>query len=211
MNSGITSFLSVIVLNEYENFVTSVVCYKDNIMEQNHENEVQSEENTRFGTEEDTSAFVQGMKNKNTSRKTASDLKLIQSYFLSLGEIRDVEDIPPADLNLSLARFFLNVRKSDGGEYEPDSLKGFQSSLARHLTDKNYDSNILIDKLFSHSRDVLCAKRKELKSKGKGNKPNKAEGLTIEDITLLYNKGQFGTGTALCLKISKKFTPFLRT
>lgn len=56
-----------------------------------------------------------------------------------------------------------------------------------------YEENMLIDIQLKHSRDVLDAKQKELKSKGKDNKPNKAEGFTAEKVYFLYSKGQFGT------------------
>lgn len=45
---------------------------------------------------------------------------------------------------------------------------------------------------FSHTRRVLEAKRKSLKSLGKGNKPNRAEALTSEEISILREKGIIG-------------------
>jgi hypothetical protein len=49
------------------------------------------------------------------------------------------------------------------------------------------------DPEFSHTRRVLEAKRKSLKSLGKGNKPNRAEALSSEEISLLREKGIIGT------------------
>ncbi|KAJ8305211.1 hypothetical protein KUTeg_017241 [Tegillarca granosa] len=51
----------------------------------------------------------------------------------------------------------------------------------------------LNDHKFQHSRDVLSAKRKHLKTLGKGNKPYKADELTSEEIDMLYSSGCLGT------------------
>ena len=41
-------------------------------------------ENVRFATNDDTAGFINQMKNRNTSRKTEYDLKLIKNYLESL-------------------------------------------------------------------------------------------------------------------------------
>ena len=142
----------------------------------------------------DTFEFVESMKNKNTVRKTKGDLKKFEEYLRSLNESRAVHEIEPSNLDSYMARFFLSAKRSDGREYEPDSLKSFQSSIHRYLVDKNSNMNPLEDVAFKHSRDVLTSKRKLLKQQGKGNKGNKAEVLTKEDIDVLYGKNLLGTG-----------------
>ncbi|XP_076075713.1 uncharacterized protein KIAA1958-like [Mytilus galloprovincialis] len=49
------------------------------------------------------------------------------------------------------------------------------------------------DPEFAHSRRVLETKKKSLKSMGKGNKPNKADSLTGDEIAILRGKGIIGT------------------
>jgi hypothetical protein len=44
--------------------------------------------NARYATNDDTFGFINQMKNRNTSRKTEHDMKLIKNYFASIGEIR---------------------------------------------------------------------------------------------------------------------------
>lgn len=41
-------------------------------------------------------------------------------------------------------------------------------------------------------RDVLAAKRKELKAKGKGNRPNAADRLEEDQVELLWQSGVLG-------------------
>jgi hypothetical protein len=55
--------------------------------------------NARYGTNDDNAGFINQMKNRNTSRNTEYDLKLIKNYFASIEEIRNVDGIPPVELN----------------------------------------------------------------------------------------------------------------
>jgi glycogen synthase len=86
------------------------------------------------------------------------------------------------------------VRKRDGTEYEPDTLTGIQNSIDCHL--KNLKSKVdkKKDEQFTHSRKVLEAKRKQLKSQGKGNKKNRAESLDADETKALYEKQLLGAG-----------------
>ena len=62
-----------------------------------------------------------------------------------------------------------------------------------YLCENNYKFSISRDKEFTNSRATLKAKRSELKSIGKGNKPNAAEELTERREELLFEKGVIGT------------------
>ena len=147
-------------------------------------------------TENDTLAFVESMKNKNTKSKTTSDLKNFKEWMRNenLNEDRNLEDIPPRELDMYLARFFLTVRKQDKEEYEPDTLKSFQSSFLRYLAEKGYASNILKDDCFKHSRDVLMSKRKALKQKGLGNKVRRADAFTDDEMERFKQMKLLGKG-----------------
>lgn len=81
-----------------------------------------------------------------------------------------------------LASFFLSVRRPDGSGYEPKTLRGFLGSFARHLRENGYQHNIVESHPFSHAREVLMSKRKQLKSQGKGNRNRKAESLARDDF-----------------------------
>jgi len=64
--------------------------------------------------------------------------------------------------------------EADGGEYEPDSLTSFRSSIQCFLTQQQYKYPLIDSREFSRHREVLKAKRKGLKSKGSGRKTNAA-------------------------------------
>ena len=51
------------------------------------------------------------------------------------------------------------------------------------------------DAEFEQARKALQSKQKDLKQKGKGNKPNASVALTEEEIKLLYDKELLGTST----------------
>ena len=145
-------------------------------------------------TPTDTYAFVESMKNANTQSKTKSDVRKVCQWLLEIDEIRQPEDIPPGELNMYLARMLLTFKKQSGKEYEPDSLKSIVNSLSRYLTSKNYPVNISTDNSFKHSRDVLASKRKSLKQMGLGNKKNRADPFTDDELEILRQKSLLGEG-----------------
>ena len=118
---------------------------------------------------DETAEFIEAMKNKNTKRKTASDVNIFTNWLSANNEHRKMEEIPVYELDKLLARFFMKVTKSDGTPYEPGTVKAFQSSISRYMNDK-LNISIIRDKEFNHSREVLSAKMKELKTMGLGAK-----------------------------------------
>ena len=88
--------------------------------------------------------------------------------------------------------FFKDVRKQNGGEYEPDSLSSFQRSIQRRLKELKLSFNILKDEEFCRSREVLAVKRKNLVKQGRGNKRNACRELTSEEEEKLFESGAFG-------------------
>ena len=69
-----------------------------------------------------------------------------------------------------------------------------QLSLKRHLEDNSYNQNITKDNAFKHSRDVFFSKRKALKQDGLGNKKNRSDPFTDEEINILKEKSLLGDG-----------------
>jgi site-specific recombinase XerD len=113
--------------------------------------------NERFIKISESDTFIQSMKNDNTWKKTKRDVKLFSEWLHKENEDRLIEDIEKDKLDQYLARFFLSVRNRKGEEYEPDTLKSFQASVSRYLMEKT-KTNIMLDREFTHSRDVLSAK-----------------------------------------------------
>ena len=128
-----------------------------------------------------------------TARKTTSDLETLQRYLLiDKGKIGMV-NLPAPELDHLLAKFFKDVHKVNGDEYEPDSVSSVQRSIHRFLTDQKYPHNILKDREFGTSCRILAAKRKQLIVKhGKGNRPNATRPITDGNEAKLFESGEFG-------------------
>ena len=102
-------------------------------------------------------------------------------------------DLPSEELDHLLGKFFEQVRKINGEEYEPSTLTGLQTSIQRFLSDSGSKMNILKDDEFAFSQKVLEAKRKNLVVQGKGNRPNATRSLTEEEEEeKLFQSGAFG-------------------
>ena len=89
-------------------------------------------------SEEDAYLFIERMKNPNTQKKTEYEIRKMRQWLMENGEGRGPEEISPKDLNLYIAGMFFSLKKRNGSEYEPDSLRCMYSSIHRYLTSKNY-------------------------------------------------------------------------
>jgi len=85
-----------------------------------------------------------------------------------------------------LGKFFKDVCKQNGGQYEPDSISSFLKSIQCQLKELKLPFNILQAEGFRRSRKVFAAKRKNLVKQGRGNKPNACRELTREEEEKLF-------------------------
>ena len=136
---------------------------------------------------------------KNTIFKTVNDLRILNTYLDSLGEKRSIEEIPYEELCPLLCKFFKNVKKSDGNDYEPTTVRGFLSSFDRHLRQYDYGYSIVFNPEFTTVREVLHEKLVSLKREGKGTLPNQVDTITEEEIEILWQKNQLGDSTPACV------------
>jgi hypothetical protein len=101
-------------------------------------------------------------------------------------------------MNKLAKKFVLSVRKN-GEEYELSSNRAFLQSIGHHLRKNGYSHSLLNDREFIEVQDILKKKQKQLKSIGKGNKPNSANPLTDDEIEQLYSDGILGNTTPTAL------------
>ena len=145
-------------------------------------------------SDEDVDQFCIDQQNENTAKKTQYDISLFKEFMANSysEEARKLEDIPPSDLQPIIKKFVLAVRKKNGDEYEPSSVRAFVQSIDRYLRQNKYGISVLNDNAFCEVQDILKKKQRQLKTLGKGNRPNAAEPLSDEDILLMYNRGVLG-------------------
>ncbi|XP_062566734.1 uncharacterized protein LOC134229046 [Saccostrea cucullata] len=139
------------------------------------------------------------MENKNTQRKTDTDVRIVISYLRSVDENRNPEDVPAAELDRYLSTFFTIVKKHDGNDYEPASLRGMLCSIERYLKMKNYVSSVTRDAAFVGTRQALKYKQQRLREIGKGiKKPNEPVGkLGFDRIHQLFSEQEMGPHTPM--------------
>ena len=138
--------------------------------------------------------FIDNEECSNTRKKTKSGMALLSSFMAKEKENRQLEEIPPQELDNYLSRFLLSVsvRKKNGDEYEPSTLRGFIASIERYLKKCRYSEFVITGRNFARTRDALKSKQKHLKQLGKGNKPNEASSLTSEERDILFGGKEMG-------------------
>ena len=146
----------------------------------------------RFGSEKDIDFFVGNATNANTQRCTDKWLNCFKEWAKLKKIDHEIEKLAPFELDLILQKFFTEVRKRNGDEYEPNSLASLQAGLDRYLRLKNYQYSILNHQYFARSRAVLEGKAKYLRQLGKGKRPNKASSLSTDEEETLWNNHQLG-------------------
>ena len=122
--------------------------------------------------------FIEQNKNINTAKKTKTNLNVWKRWCSYIGEAREIENIPPSELDRLLCLFFINIKKQDGTQLDPSTLTSFHRSFARHLRYRVKPYCLFNDNKFAKSRATLeSKKKKQLRKKEKGRCPNKAHGL----------------------------------
>ena len=92
----------------------------------------------------------------------------------------------------ALGQFYAEIKRKDGKDYEPDSLRVMQAAIQCYLVKKQRYINILSDPEFSSSRSVLEGKAKILRQNGYARRPNASQALTNEEEELLWTEGKLG-------------------
>ena len=115
-----------------------------------------------------------------------------ESGFLLLGEISAMDR---SAICFWLQRFVLEVRKSDGDHYCPESLYQVACGLQRFLRDMNMDVNFFEGYKFSQFRSVLDGELKRLNGTGKYIHKKKAGIITAEMEEVMWEKGLLGDHT----------------
>jgi hypothetical protein len=93
-------------------------------------------------TRENVTEFNKSQRNKNSQRKLDGNIRRL-TQFLRMRKIeREIQDIPMPELDELLSMFVLAVKKEDGNDYEPGTIRGYMSSFDRVLQQHNYPYTI---------------------------------------------------------------------
>ena len=130
--------------------------------------------------------------NKNTVKTTKMWMNVWKSWAESKGLNNDIVKYEAKELDECLSRFFAEIRKSDGSDYEPDSLRVMLAALDRHLKQSDSKISIAKDREFVKCRQVLEGKARALREKGHGKRPNATKALTVQDEENLWKNRVLG-------------------
>ena len=154
---------------------------------------VQNVDSTRFP--EISSEEIEELKavavNKNTSRSTKQWMNVFKSWCQSRHlENVNIETMAPEELDNILSKFYAEVKKRDGDDYEPECLKIMQSAIERYLKEKNYPLSIVRSREFHNSQEILHSKAISLRQQGKGKRPNSTawQRLRVLVVLLLHRR-----------------------
>lgn len=137
-----------------------------------------------------------GERNQNTANKTRRDLHIVRKFISSKGDNRDIETIPSVELNMYLSELVVVIRRKDGKDFEPSSIRGILASIERYLRQRCTGISIFKDPVFSQTREAMRERFKQLTREGKGTKINAAFALSEEEINILYSKHLLGAVNA---------------
>ena len=131
--------------------------------------------------------------NENTKKSTEHWKNVFVKWANERKQKQNVAVYEIEALDKALSQFFAELRKENGDDHEPESLKVMQAALERYLKSKSYPKSILRDKEFMNSRKVLEGKARKLGEQGKGECPNRSKSLTKEEEKILWENGQLGS------------------
>lgn len=146
--------------------------------------------------------YIEGAMSENTRIANTRSLRKFTDWLAQpprsfMGELTDVDE---ETMDLYIGQFMIGVRTVNGTDYEPDSLTALHRGISRSLELLGYSANIVTSAAFKISRDILSARKKTLKKAGKGNHPNRAEELTVDDEAKLWETGQLGVDNPRALQ-----------
>ena len=111
---------------------------------------------------------------KNTARATKTWMAAWAEWWKARNINVNMESHSSQALDGLLNKFYVEIRKKDGTDYEPDSLRVMQAAIDRYRLHKNYPGRIITGREFT-KLETLEARAKQLRRQGKGKRLNKAQ------------------------------------
>ena len=147
-------------------------------------------------TAEASAKFVLSTVPKTTLNKRKSDASKF-TRFLD-GKSIAVEDVGKMEgrlLNALLMEFVMCLKPTNGADhYEPGTIQGILYSLEHFLKESGQaDWRIRDSTTYAGLREVCKSKKTMSKNAGKGNRPNRAKSMSVEEEKKMWETGALGT------------------
>ena len=101
-----------------------------------------TEERFQLLTSQQLSALEESSSNENTKKSTNTWIRVYQAWAEARNKNLNMEEYSPTELNEILCSFYGEIRRQDGKDYEPDSLRVMQAAIHRYLSEKKYVKSI---------------------------------------------------------------------
>ena len=145
--------------------------------------------------------FINKEKKKSTVSSTKCHIANVSKWLEDEKNISTpLFEIPPEILNRYLCEFFMQLKKKDGTDYEPTTIGSFNASIERYLRENMYQACLMSDRAFIRLREVIKAKKSNLKKAGLGRKAHAAECIDAKDDELLIAAGELGDSSPRVLQ-----------
>lgn len=145
--------------------------------------------------------FINKEKKKSTVSSTKCHIANVSKWLENKKNISTpLFEIPPEILNRYLCEFFMQLKKKDGTDYEPTTISSFNASIERYLRENMYQACLMSDRAFIRLREVISAKKSQLKKAGLGRKAHAAECIDAKDDELLIAAGELGDSSPRVLQ-----------
>ena len=86
-----------------------------------------------WGDEDDFDNFTHGQQAENTLKGNQYASNTLVRFMASMNKTRSIQSIAVDELDKILCKFFMTIKKKNGGDYEPDSLTTIQRGIQRHF------------------------------------------------------------------------------
>ena len=110
-------------------------------------------------------------------------------------DLDDDDTLEPQHLEFAVCRFITEVKKLDGTDFPPKTLKDIVLCLQFYLESRGYAWHLIDDIEFKSIRYTLDNLMKSHTSQGLGNFVRQAQILIFDDEELMWQKGVLGTDT----------------
>ncbi|KAK3734347.1 hypothetical protein QZH41_005333 [Actinostola sp. cb2023] len=160
---------------------------------------------SNYINEEEMAAFKENLVAINTKKKSTNvAVRRFKSWYKEkYGEEVNLEQISKNEAPKLLKHLFLEIRQTTkenkGKEYEPGTLQTYRNGLRRYFLERqcppavdNFDIEKGSGTEFEEVAEMLSLKKKDLKKKGFGNKPNTAQPIEDEDVQKMWESGAVG-------------------
>lgn len=149
--------------------------------------------------DEDIEEFQGKQTAGNTKKGTEVAIRRFEAWYHErYGEEINLPNVNKTNASYLLKHFFLEIRDTRkdrvGEEYEPSTLQTYRNGLRRYFLERNTGEKFDIGE-DEDLKKKLASKKKQLKSKGKGNRPNEAHPLDDIQIEKLWETGAIGLKT----------------